>query len=91
VFVRRTRASRYSVPTGGQVPVIYRGNTLPFGCRADILDGKTILVAIKAVVAPLPTHDAQILTYRRMSQIPGGLLMNFHAIRLKDGLRRFVI
>jgi GxxExxY protein len=45
----------------------------------------------KAVVALLPTHEAEILTYLRMSQIPVGLLMNFRAIRLKDGLRRFVI
>ena len=57
----------------------------------DILVGNTILVEIKAVVALLPTHDAQILTYLGMSQIPVGLLMNFHAIRLKDGPRRFVI
>jgi hypothetical protein len=73
------------------VPVIYKGKTLPLGFRADILVGNTILFAIKAVVTLLPTYDAQILTYLRMSQIPVGLLMNFHAIRLKDGLRRFVI
>jgi GxxExxY protein len=73
------------------VPVIYKGKTLALGFRADILVDNTILVEIKAVVALLPTHDAQILTYLRMSQIPVGLLMNFHAIRLKDGLRRFVI
>jgi GxxExxY protein len=73
------------------VPVTYKGKTLPLGFRADILVGNTTLVEIKAVVAPLPTHDAQILTYLRMSQIPVGLQMNFHTIRLKDGLRRFVI
>jgi GxxExxY protein len=73
------------------VPVTYKGKTLPLGFRADILVANTILVEIKAVVALLPAHDAQILTYLRMSQIPVGLLMNFHAIRLKDGLRRFVI
>jgi GxxExxY protein len=79
------------IPREVTVPVIYKGKTLPLGFRADILVGNTILVEIKAVVALLPTHDAQILTYLRMSQIPVGLLMNFHAIRLKDGLRRFVI
>jgi PD-(D/E)XK nuclease superfamily len=80
-----------SNPTGGHGSGHLQGKTLPLGFRADILVGNTILVEIKAVVALLPTHDAQILTYLRMSQIPVGLLMNFHAIRLKDGLRRFVI
>ena len=38
-----------------------------------------------------PAHEAQLLTYLRMSQVRVGLLMNFHAIRLKDGLRRFIV
>jgi hypothetical protein len=66
------------IPREVTVSVIYKGKTLPLGFRADILVGNTILVEIKAVVALL-------------SQIPVGLLMNFHAIGLKDGLRRFVI
>jgi GxxExxY protein len=52
---------------------------------------KAILLEIKAVAALLSTHDAQILTYLRMSRIRVGLLMNFHAPRLKDGLRRFIV
>ena len=38
----------------------------------------------------LPGHEAQLLTYLRMSGLPVGLLMNFHAMRMKDGLKRFV-
>jgi GxxExxY protein len=45
---------------------------------------------IKAVQEFVPAHDAQLQTYLRMSGIPVGLLLNFHAPRLKDGLRRFV-
>jgi len=41
--------------------------------------------------ALLPTHDAQILTFLHMSRIPVGLLLNFHAPRLQDGLRRLVV
>jgi GxxExxY protein len=39
----------------------------------------------------IPAHKAQILTYLRMSQIRVGLLLNFHAPRLKDGLLRFIV
>jgi GxxExxY protein len=50
----------------------------------------TVILEIKALPELLPAHDAQLQTYLRMSGISVGLLMNFHAIRLKDGLRRFV-
>jgi GxxExxY protein len=49
-----------------------------------------VIVEIKAVPALLPADDAQLQTYLRMSGIPVGLLLNFHAVRLNDGLRRFV-
>lgn len=73
------------------VPVIYKGTTIPLGFRADIIVGNTIILEIKAVAALLPTHESQILTYLRMSRIRVGLLINCHAIRLKDGLRRFIV
>jgi GxxExxY protein len=73
------------------VPVTYKGKTLPLGFRADILVADAIIVEVKAVAALLPAHDAQVLTYLRMSHIRVGLLMNFHAIRLTDGLRRFIV
>ena len=50
-----------------------------------------IILEIKAVTSFVPAHEAQILTYLRMSNIRIGLLMNFHAPRLKDGLRRFIV
>lgn len=73
------------------VSIIYKAKTLPLGFRADILVANAVILEIKAVSALLPTHDAQILTYLRMSQIRIGLLMNFHALRPKDGLRRFIV
>jgi GxxExxY protein len=72
-------------------PAVYKGKTLPLGFRADIVVANAVLLEIKAVTALLAAHDAQILTYLRMSQIRIGLLLNFHAIRLKDGLRRFIV
>ncbi len=73
------------------VPVIYGAPTIPLGFRADNVVANTIIVEIKAIASLLPSHEAQIITYLRMSQIRIGLLMNFHAMRLKDGLRRFIV
>jgi GxxExxY protein len=50
-----------------------------------------VILEVKAVTALLPNHDAQILTYLRMSPIRVGPLMNFHALRPNDGPRRFVV
>jgi GxxExxY protein len=73
------------------VPVIYKGKTISLGFRADVIVEKTIILEIKAVAALLPAHESQLLTYLRMSHLRVGLLMNFHAPRLKDGLRRFIV
>jgi GxxExxY protein len=80
------------IPLSRQVsiPVTYKGMSIPLGFRADILVADTVILEIKAVPALLPAHDAQLQTYLRMSGIPIGLLLNFHAARLTDGLRRFV-
>jgi GxxExxY protein len=72
------------------IQAIYKGEALALGFRADILVEETVILEIKGVPALLPAHDMQLLTYLRMSGLPVGLLLNFHALRLKDGLRRFV-
>ena len=72
------------------IPAIYKGEPLPLGFRADILAEETVILEIKAVPALLPAHDMQLQTYLRMSGLPVVLLLNFHVLRLKDGLRRFV-
>jgi GxxExxY protein len=76
------------------IPALYKCEALPFGFRADILADETVILGIKEVPALLPAllpaYDMQLQTYLRMSGLPVGLLFNFHALRLKDGLRRFV-
>jgi GxxExxY protein len=73
------------------VPVTYRGRTIQLGFRADIVVANAIILEIKAVSVLIPAHDAQMLTYLRMSGLRAGFIMNFHAPRLKDGPRRFVL
>jgi GxxExxY protein len=73
------------------IPVVYKGIQFDEGFRADILVDRQVVVEIKAVAQLMPAHDAQVLTYLRMSGLRVGLLFNFHARLLKEGLRRFII
>ena len=81
------------IPSRRQValPVRYKGLAVPLGFRADMIVAETIVVEVKAVPTILPVHEAQLLTYLRLSGLRVGLLMNFHALRLKDGLKRLVL
>jgi len=73
------------------LPVIYKSVRLDCGYRLDIVVEGCVLIELKAIDRLMPIHEAQILTYLRLSGIPKGLLMNFNEAVLKDGLRRFVL
>ena len=73
-----------------QLPVVYKTVRLDCGYRMDVVVAREIVLEIKAAEKLLPIHEAQLLTYLRLSGIPVGLLMNFNAAVLKDGLRRMV-
>ena len=73
------------------IPIRYKGVLLDDGFRADIVVDSTVIVEVKSVAAILPTHEAQLLTYLRTSDMRVGLLLNFNTSRLTDGLRRLVL
>ena len=73
------------------IPVTYRNERLDAGFRLDILVERKVLVEVKAIDALASIHTAQILTYLRFSQVRLGYLINFNAVRLKDGFRRLVL
>jgi GxxExxY protein len=73
------------------VPVEYKGHRLECGYRLDLVVEDRVLVELKAIDHLLPIHEAQVLTYLRLTGLRIGLLMNFHALRLKDGIRRLVL
>ena len=73
------------------LPVVYKGIRLDCGYRLDVVLERDLIVEIKAVERLLPIHEAQILTYLRLSSIRTGLLVNFNSVVLKDGLRQFVL
>ncbi len=73
------------------LPVVYKDVKLECGYRIDIVVEKRLVIEIKAVERLMPIHEAQMLTYLRLSGHKVGLLMNFNSVALKDGLRRLVL
>jgi GxxExxY protein len=70
------------------VPIIYRGRSLASPLRLDFLVENEIIVEVKALETILPVHEAQLLSYLRLSEKDVGLLINFHVEVLKSGIRR---
>jgi GxxExxY protein len=73
------------------LPILYKSVRLDCGYRMDLVIERQLIVEIKSVESVLPIHQAQILTYLRLSGCRVGLLINFNSALLKDGLRRFVL
>jgi len=73
-----------------RLPIVYKGLVVPEAYRIDLLVEKCLVVELKAVEELLPIHQAQVLTYLKMSDNHLGLLINFHTVRLADGLKRLV-
>ena len=73
------------------MPLTYKGEKVDSGYKADLIVDDQVLIELKSVDQLLPIHEAQILTYLKLSGIRVGLLINFNARLLKDGLKRFVL
>ena len=74
-----------------QVSIEYKGFTRDELLRFDLLVGDAVLLEIKAVSQVLPIHKAQLLSYMKLLSIPVGLLINFHELRLTDGVHRLIL
>ena len=72
------------------LPVTYRGVQLDCGYRIDLLVEKLVIVELKTVEKLEPIHDAQLLSYLKLSGVTVGLLLNFNVKILRDGIRRLV-
>jgi len=73
------------------LPMIYKGFRLDCAYRIDLTIEDEVILEIKSVERLLAIHEAQVITYLRLSGRKVGLLMNFNTPKLKDGLRRFVL
>jgi GxxExxY protein len=72
------------------LPVVYHGVRLDCGERIDLLVEDVVLVELKAVSRVLAIHHAQRMTYLKLSDLHVGLLLNFHVLRMRDGIHRYV-
>ena len=73
------------------IPLIYKSVPIADGFKADIVVAREVILEIKSVAAILPIHGAQLHTYLRMSGLHIGLILNFNAPRLTQGIRRYVL
>ncbi|WP_269224011.1 MULTISPECIES: GxxExxY protein [Flavobacterium] len=80
----------YSVRQQLSVPIQYYDLEIDADLRLDLMVNDTIIVELKAVEAILPIHEAQLLTYMKLLEIPQGLLINFYTLNISKSLKPFV-
>jgi GxxExxY protein len=80
-----------SVETQVVVPVLYKGLRFDLAYRLDLVVEHSVVVEVKAVEHLHPTTDAQLLTYLKLTGLRTGLILNFNAPLMRDGVRRLVV
>ncbi|MFZ1398738.1 MAG: GxxExxY protein [Candidatus Promineifilaceae bacterium] len=73
------------------LPLTYKGTKLDCGYRLDFLVEGLVVVELKAIKKFEPVHNAQMLTYLKLTNCKLGLLLNFHTVLLKTGIKRVVL
>jgi len=84
------RQSGLKCQTQVALPIHYKGLELDCGYRLDLLVEESVILEIKAIERLLPIHEAQLLTYLKLTGYKVGLLLNFNVPVLKEGLHRIV-
>jgi GxxExxY protein len=77
--------------TQKSVLIEYKGFTREEPLRFDVLVQSCVLVEAKAVEKVLPIHKAQLLSYMKLLNVPVGLLINFHEVKVTDGIHRLIL
>ena len=72
------------------LPVVYDAIKLDLGYRIDLLVENLVIVELKCVDKVAPIHQAQLISYLKLSGKSLGLLINFHVVLLRNGIRRMV-
>jgi len=72
------------------LPVVYEGEKIELGYRIDLVVENLVVVELNCVEAIHPVHQAQLLSYLRLSGKQVGLLINFYVAHLRDGIKRMV-
>ena len=90
-FLRELEIRKMTAVNQRIVKIEYKGLVFEEPLRCDVLVEDCLLVELKAVEKILPVHKAQLLSYMKLLDIPVGLLINFHEIKLVDGLHRLIL
>lgn len=82
-----------NIPAESQqvVPIEYKGLVFDEQLRMDVYVDQCLILELKAVEKILPIHKAQLLSYMKLVNAPIGLLINFHEMRLVDGVHRLIL
>jgi GxxExxY protein len=89
-FVHELRQTGLNVKAEVILPVVYDGVEVDAGYRLDILVEDQVIVELKSVEKTLPVHEAQLITYLKLSKCKVGLLINFNVKHLREGITRRV-
>lgn len=73
------------------LPLIYEGYRLESGLRLDMLVEDSVIIEIKAIETLLPVHEAQLLTYLKLTGKRLGLLVNFNVPAIRKGIKRIIL
>jgi len=72
------------------IPIVWDGVRMDVGFRADLIVEGLVLLELKSIETIAPVHKKQLLTYLRLADLRLGLLLNFGAALMKDGIHRVV-
>ncbi|HEV7673017.1 MAG TPA: GxxExxY protein [Candidatus Angelobacter sp.] len=89
-LVHELRKAGFRVAQQAELPVIYDGVRIDLGYRLDLIVNDCVIVELKCVEKIAAVHEAQLISYMKLSKKNVGLLINFHVRHLKDGIKRFV-
>jgi GxxExxY protein len=90
-FVHELQQRRINVAQEVSMPLIYEKFKIEHALRLDLVVEDLIIVELKAVEQLLPVHQAQLLTYLRLSNKKLGFLLNFNVVLMKQGIKRLVL
>ena len=89
-LIHELRKRGLNVQSQVELPINYEDVTLDVGYRVDMLIEGKVILELKAVVKLLPVHEAQLLSYLKLSDCRLGFLLNFNVYKMKEGIRRMV-
>ena len=90
-LLRELQLRKFSAVTQRLVRIEYKGLVFEEKLKFDVLVEQCLLLELKAVQTVLPIHKAQLLSYMKLLDVPLGLVINFHEIKLVDGLSRMIL